>query len=263
MAFNLTLPDHHEQLESFGCKLSAGGAHNSRTMMLSEISRLLTSVPDSAPFTEYRKAILETNVLGKGTLTTREKTFRYLRELYALSDQVPLFVAYRDICFFDPASAPLLSLLVAWSRDTLLRATTPAILSAAANMSVTKDDIETSINRAFPNQYSALNVSKIARNAASSWTQSGHLAGRSNKMRRLAEPRPAALTLALLLGYISGQAGEQIFITPWCRLLDLTIMQARSLAAQAHREGLINLKAIGSIVEVGFPRYTHLLGEKT
>ena len=83
---NLMLPESDQRLEFFGCKLSAGGAHNSRTMMLSEISRLLTSVSDSAPFAEYRKAILETNVLGKGTLTTREKTFRYLRELYALSD---------------------------------------------------------------------------------------------------------------------------------------------------------------------------------
>lgn len=262
MSSNLKLPENNQRLETFGCKLSAGGAHNSRTMMLDEISRLLTSVSDSASADEYRKAILETNILGKGTITTRAKTHRYLRELYALSDQVPLFVVYRELCFFDPSSAPLLSLLVAWSRDPLLRATTSAVLSASVNSEVTKFDLEASIPKAFPNQYSALNSAKIGRNAASSWTQSGHLAGRSRKVRCLVEPRPAALTLALLLGHVGSKAGEQIFTTPWCRLLDLNMGQARALAAQAHREGLINLRAIGSIVEIGFPRYNYLLGEK-
>jgi hypothetical protein len=88
MSSNLKLPENNQRLESFGCKLSAGGAHNSRTMMLDEISRLLTSVSDSASADEYKKAILENNILGKGTITTRAKTYRYLRELYALSDQV-------------------------------------------------------------------------------------------------------------------------------------------------------------------------------
>ena len=255
----LGFPSSNRSVESFGFKVSEGGAHISRTIMLSEISRLLATTRPEATMEDYRRAVVDKNVVGKATETTRQKTFRHLRELYALSSKVPIFSVYRQLMKVDPQSGPLLSLLVAWARDPLLRATTPAILRATAGEQVRGDDLQEALTEAYPHQYSSNNIGKIARNAASSWTQSGHLSGRAKKIRSRVQPRAAALTFALILGHVAGADGAQLFSSIWCRLLDLNPSEARSLAEQAHRQELITLKAVGSVVEISFPRFGHFL----
>jgi len=229
--------------------------------MLEEIQRLLASVPEGACESDYRNAVIEDNVLGKGTSTTRQKTFRHLRELYALSERVPIFRVYQTLVQFDPESTPLLSLLVSWARDPLFRATTPAILAARVGDQVTGDDLQHALTKTYPDQYSSLSVATIARNTASSWTQSGHLSGRAKKVRSRVEPRPAALALALILGHVCQVTSNQLFKSVWCRLLDVSSSQARSLAEQAHREELITLRAVGSVIEVSFPKFERFLVE--
>ena len=255
----LEFPGSNRSVESFGFKVSDGGAHISRTIMLSEIGRLLATTRPEASMEDYRRAVVDENVVGKATETTRQKTFRHLRELYALSSKAPIFSVYRQLMKIDPQSAPLLSLLIAWARDPLLRATTPAILGATAGERVRGDDLQQALIEAYPHQYSANNLGKIARNASSSWTQSGHLKGRTNKIRSRLEPRPAAMTFALILGHVAGIAGAQLFSSIWCRLLDLNSSEARSLAEQAHRQELITLRAVGSVVEITFPRFQQFL----
>jgi hypothetical protein len=256
---DLWLPENQSQLEAFGFKLTEGGAHISRTIMFKEITRLLSSGTPGSSAEDYQRAVISENVLGKATDTTRQKTFRHLRELYALSPKVPIFSVYRELMKFDPQAGPLLSLLIAWARDPLLRATTPAILEATFGDQVRADDLQQALTEAYPHQYSANNIGKIARNAASSWTQSGHLSGRTKKIRSRVQPRPAALTFALILGQVARAAGVQLFSSIWCRLLDLNPSEARSLAEQAHRQELVTLKAIGSVVELSFPRFDHFL----
>jgi hypothetical protein len=253
------LSENRHRLETFGLKLTEGGAHISRTMMLKEITRLLASGPTEASIDDYSQSVIEKNVLGKATETTRQKTFRHLRELYALSSSVPIFSIYRELMKFDAQAAPLLSLFIVWARDPLLRATTAAILNATVGARVSSDDFQQALTEAYPHQYSANNIGKIARNAASSWTQSGHLTGRTKKIRSRVQPRPATVTFALILGHVAGVAGEQFFSSIWCRLLDLNASEARSLAEQAHRQELITLRAVGSVVEISFPRFRQFL----
>ena len=47
-----------------------------------------------------------------------------------------------------------------------------------------------------------------------------------------------------------------MFSNPWCRLLDLKPERARALGFEAHRAGLVNLRAIGEVVEISFPLLT-------
>lgn len=170
-----------------------------------------------------------------------------------------MFSVYRELVRIDSQSGRLLSFLIAWGRDPLLRATTSAILNATVGDRISGDDFQQALTEAYPHQYSANNIGKIARNAASSWTQSGHLTGRTKKTRSRVQPRPAALTFALILGHVAGVAGAQVFSSVWCRLLDLNASEARSLAEQAHRQELITLKAVGSVVEISFPRFSQFL----
>ena len=250
-----------ERLKGLGFRFGPGGTHITRTMMLDEIGRLLAAVPYSAPADVYRDAVIEKNLLGKATESTRHRTYRHLRELYALRLETPLFRLYRHLAAFDPQSLPLLSLLVAWARDPQLRATTDAVLPVRIDSAVTVADIGRVLTNKLAGQYNAQSIFKIAKNASSSWTQSGHLVGRVKKTRSRVHPRAVTLALALFLADASDIHGAATFSSVWCRLLDLSSSEARSLAAQAHREGLLTLKTIGAVVEMSFPRFGELMQE--
>jgi hypothetical protein len=146
----------------------------------------------------------------------------------------------------------------AWSRDPLLRATTPPVMDASEGERVETATLAQALEAAFPNQYSELNRNKVARNAASSWTQSGHLAGRAKKTRREIRPTTVAVTMAFFLGDIAGYHGAALFSNPWCRLLDLNPDRARTMGLETHRAGLLNLHSIGEVVELSFPLFGEL-----
>ena len=223
--------------------------------MLAELGAVLASVPPGSTAADYREAILQRNVLGKTTDSTRQKSLRHLRELYALDEATPIFAVLRKLFGMDAGSLPLLAVQVAWARDPLLRATTPPIMDASEGERVETMSLAEALESAFPNQYSELSRNKVARNAASSWTQSGHLAGRTNKIRRRVSPSVVAVTMALFLGDMAGFHGAAVFSNPWCRLLDLNPDRAKAIGFEAHRAELLNLRAVGDVVEIGFPRF--------
>lgn len=253
-------PESSEALLLFGLKFSDGGAHSSRTMMLAELDNVLTAVPVGSTAADYRDAILQRNVLGKSTDSTRQKSLRHLRELYAIDEITPIFGLLRKLHLMDSASLPQLAFQVAWARDPLLRATTSAIANVRDGDHVDSANLAQALEATFPNQYSELNRNKIGRNAASSWTQSGHLAGHAHKIRQRVKPTTVAVTMALFLGTITGYYGAAVFTNPWCRLLDLTAEHAKTLGQQAHRAGLLNLRAVGEVVDLSFPLLAQFQG---
>jgi hypothetical protein len=246
-------PAPAENLKRFGFKFPPGGPHISRTMMLHELTVLLDALPSDATSPAYVDAIVSKNLLGKGTESTRLKTLRHLRELYGLSPDVPIFRALRSLQQSDSAATPQLALLCAWTRDPLLRATTSAIFNTPEGGSVSASALAESISDTFPGQYSPLNQQKIARNARATWTYSGHLRGHTQKIRQSIDARPAAVAYALLLADISGLAGGALLSSAWCGLLDLSAEKARTSAGNAHRFGLLNFRAAGSVIEISFP----------
>ncbi len=60
-------------------------------MMLGELGLLLEAVPAGSSPVDYRRAVLEDNVLLKGSAPTRKKSLRHLRELYVLDERDILF----------------------------------------------------------------------------------------------------------------------------------------------------------------------------
>jgi hypothetical protein len=258
---NFLTKDRIEALEHVGCKFTPGGSHISRTIMLAELKLILEAVPPGSSPDTYRSSILTSNVLGKSTGSTRQKSLRHLRELYALDEATPIFGLLRRLHTLDAASLPLLAVQVAWARDPLLRATTSPIMDASEGERLETASLAQALEAAFPNQYSELNRNKIARNAASSWTQSGHLAGRARKTRQRIKPTVVAVTMAFFLGDIAGHDGAAVFSNPWCRLLDLNADRAKATGFEAHRAGLLNLRAVGEVVELSFPLLTEFQGQ--
>jgi hypothetical protein len=68
--------------------------------------------------------------------------------------------------------------------------------------------------------------------------------------------------MALFLGDIAGYHGVSVFSNPWCRLLDLDSDRARSMGFEAHRAGLINLRAVGDVVELALPLLSEFQGRQ-
>ena len=147
---SLGFPAASPALETFGLKFSPGGAHISRTMMLAELGVVLDNVPKGSGGAEYRDAILQRNLLGKNTDSTRQKSLRHLRELYALDEATPIFGLLRKLHWVDAGSLPLLAVQVAWARDPLLRATTPAIMGASDGERVETASLAKALEGAFP-----------------------------------------------------------------------------------------------------------------
>ncbi|NLF02860.1 MAG: hypothetical protein GX601_18005 [Anaerolineales bacterium] len=228
-----------------------GGTHTSRTMMLAELRLLFAACPAGATLADYSAGVLEDNALRKETQSNRHRSLRSLRELYALDTNVTLFRVLRELWDADTSAQPLLALLCAVARDPLLRASAPAVLESAPATPISAAVLATAVARSFPD-YSPAVLAKIGRNAASSWTQSGHLSGRTNKVRAAAQNATTATAYALFLGYLCGARGESLFETLWCRLLDAPAHLLHSQAALGSRQGWLEYRHSGMVTDITF-----------
>jgi len=223
-------------------------------MMLVELRALLSYVDAvNVARADYLEAIQTANCLGKRSGKTRTLTFRHLADLYALDPSLLVFRALRFFWQRDVDGQPLLAALCAYSRDPILRATAPFVLGFQQGATVTREGMEEFIDAQEPGRFSKATLKSTAQNISSSWTQSGHLAGRVRKVRARAVATPGTVSFALLLGYVSGLRGESLLKSDFTRMLDCSFEKTIELAEDASRRGWISLKRVGQVVEVLFP----------
>jgi len=237
-----------------GFRFGNKGTHTSRTIMLDELTTLLRVSSPSTTRAEYRKLIIEDNCLAKRTVATRRLSDQRLSEIYALDSGVLLFRVLRHLWQSDERGRPLLALLLALARDPLLRLTALPVVRLRPGEELGRQALTDALNRGTGSRFNEAVLDKIVRNAASSWTQSGHLEGRSRKCRRAVSPTPAVVTFALMLGYALGARGAVLFETLWSKVLDTGTDELIFLATDAKRIGYLDLKASGGVVEISFSR---------
>lgn len=228
-----------------------GGANTSGSMLLPMLQSLLAAVPAAAPASEYERVSIENNVLGRETYEGRRRSFRALREMYLLDPDRLLFRALRDLWSQDPASQPILAGLELLARDSVFRATAARVLQAREGEVVTSADLASVLLERFPT-YSRASAAKIGRNTSASWSQTGHLVGRTDKARVHVQASPATFAFAAFLGYLQGLRGEFIFDSIWMDFLDLPAGDRGGMAQESARRGYIEYRAGGNVVEVGF-----------
>ena len=239
--------------ESLGFREGTSSVHTSRTMMFGELSLVLEHVGPKAKADEYLAAVVEQNVLGKRTQTTRKRTAQRLVELYSLDQARPLFRLLRHFWTADASNRPLLAYLAAAARDPLLRESTPFVVAISINAAVNATQIAGHLKEKYPSRFKPTTLISTAQNLASSWTQAGYLTGKVNKKRTRPVVTPVVVTFALLLGYLSGSRGKMLLDTVWTRMLDRTPAEIANLASEASKQGWMNYKAAGSVVEITFP----------
>jgi len=250
----LSAADTRAAAQAVGFRFGAKGTHTSRTMMFEELSQVLEATPPEAKRSDYASAIIEANCLSKPTGATRRLTNQRLGELYGLDPAIPLFRILRRLWGLDTAGRPLLALLAAIARDPLLAATCPAIISLPPDAEFQRDTMKRAVRAVVGNRLSDSTLEKVCRNAASTWTQSGHLEGRTFKRRRTVLALATTASFAIYLAQAAGFRGAEIFSSAWLRLLDCDPSRARHLALDAKRIGLLDLRMAGDVVELNLSR---------
>lgn len=239
-----------EALITAGLRFGDKGTHTSRTMMLAELTELMAGVSHDSDRDVYAKAIIDENVLGKATIATRRLTYQRLREIYGLDLRLPLFRVLRRLWTTDEAGRPLLAIQAALARDPLLRATAAPVLALPVGAELVRGLFVDAIREVIGHRLNDAVLDKVARNAASSWSQSGHLEGRVRKVRRRVAPTAGAAALAIWLGAQEGLAGRPLLESRWTRVLDRTGEELLAIALQAKQLGLIHVRAGGGVVEI-------------
>lgn len=232
---------------------ASGGAHTSRTMLLADLSSILAACPSTASPENYQTAVIDENVAGKDSLSSRQRTYRYLREMYLLDGTDPSFRAMLRLWERDPQGRPKIAVLMANANDRALAATASGILSITPGETVTSATLAEAVERALPDRYSDAIRAKIGRNALSTWTQAGYLrrsSPRSPALRQSIDPSPGAVAMALVLGQADGLSGERLFGTSHASLLDSSSATLHDLTHEAARKGWLEYRSRGTVTEV-------------
>ena len=198
-------------MQRLGFRFGRRGTQSSRSIMLRELSELLDALPPSASRVDYRTAIVEENVLAKATRSARLTTGQCLIQLYGLDPEVPLFRVLRRLWEFErnsPHGRLLLGVLTALARDPLLRITAGPVLGLGPGEELVRTEFAASIRQETGPRFNDAVLNKVAINAATSWTQSGHLEGRMRKFRRLSLTDPGGCRAGALAGRVGGAGGS-------------------------------------------------------
>jgi hypothetical protein len=195
---------------------------------------------------------VDDNVLGKPTYSSRRKSAKHLYELYGLDPRLTLFRTLRRMADEDRESLPLLALTCVYCRDVQLRSSFPLIDSLKPGEILERKRMETHLEMEFPDRYSPIMLSTLARHINTTWTAAGHLSGRRTKRRTLPIPRLAATVYAMFAGYLAGLRGESLLTSSlgWLVGAEPTLILAH--LSTASRLGWLRFRQGGGVMELDF-----------
>jgi len=225
--------------------------------MLDEITSLLHAVPQKGAASDYREAILDDNVLHKGTASNREKTFKFLRRLYALDPEVCLFREMRRLSRFAADDAKLLMGLLAMAREPILRECMDMVLNTKVGESLGRANFEAWIRSHMPGQYSESMFISFSHNLYASFYQFDYLGESVGKARTRVRPKSgiASVTYAAFLDWLCGKSGIALLQGTYSRALDLGADEHLALLQAAGRQGLPKVAYSGGVLDLVFPGY--------
>ena len=223
------------------------GTHTSRTIMLAELTRVLSAKLEGDALTAV---VLHENILEKSTTSGRILTLQRLRELYGLDDAIPLYRVLRSLWSREPHALPILALLASLARDPLLRATVKPVVGLAEGSELMRDTLRSALSAAVGARLNEATLEKVVRNTSSSWAQAGHLVGRTFKRRSHVSASPAEMAFAVWLAQAAGFKGEKILSSGWVGILDLAPTELPAMLERARSAGLVHVRQVGSHQEI-------------
>jgi hypothetical protein len=235
--------------EAMGLRFEGGGGHQSKTIMLSELEVLL-SAAEQRGMPAAVVAVEKENLLGKASGAAGRSALANLNKLYSVKRPPPIVRALIRSWPMDVAARPLIAMLCALARDPLFRDTASAVIQAAPGEQVRWPALASAIELKHPGRFSPAMLKTLAQNCASSWTQSGHLAGAKSKSRRHVQATPEAAAFAALIAQAAGFGGPAILSSPWMAVLDASGDEQLGLLRRAQGRGLVRVRHAGAVFEL-------------
>lgn len=225
--------------------------------MLEEFALLLAAVPESAPPSAYRDAIECDNVLHKTSASNREKTYKFLRRLYALDPDCCLFREYRRLTALADQDRKLIAGILAMAREPILRDCLGMVLSVPVGENLGRQQFEDWMRAYAPGRYSESMFLSFSHNLYGSFYQMGFLGESKGNSRGRTRPPIgiASATYAAFLDWLTGQSGTSLLGGAYSRALDLNAEEHIALLISASRQGLLKAAYSGGILDLGFPGF--------
>lgn len=239
-----------EGLVRLGFNESPRGVHTSRTMMLKELESVMDAAGGEVSPDVVRRLVIEENLLGKATHSGRTNTSTKLIELYSFDRSIVLFRAFFSLWKETFHARPIISLLLALSRDAVLRTTVTAVVNRPIGSTMRKEDFYECLISGITSKYMESTLQSATRNVASSWRQSGHIRGNNPIVRTKAVSDFCAISFAVLIGYLRGLRGQSLLQSEWISILDLSATELESAIAEAHKHGFVTSRNLGGIIEL-------------
>jgi hypothetical protein len=232
-----------------GLRVSGGGGHQSKTMMLHELTALLSEAENQG-LTAAIIAVSSENLFGKTSGAAGESALTNLAKLYGIKAPVAITRALIRLWAMDATARPMLALLCALARDPLLRDTAGVVMRTPVGVSLRWPEIASEIQQHHPDRFSPAMLKSLSQNCASSWTQCGHLSGRVAKVRTHTKASPEAAAFAALIAQYAGFGGPALLASPWMVVLDAQPEERLGLLRRAQGRGLVRVRHAGAVFEL-------------
>jgi hypothetical protein len=233
-----------------GLRHGSKGTHTTRTSMQTELNEVMEGVPAFASREDYQRAIVDENLLGKRSTSNRILSNQRLGELYGLDRGLLLFRVLRHLWSADSASRPMLAHLCALARDPLLRASAEYVVPLPLATECVRGEFLACLRSHVETRLNDASLDKVARNAGSSWSRSGHLDGRVRKIRTAAPASFGSVAYAIWLGHLEGRVADELFTSFWMSMFDAPRAELLDHAIRAKQMGLIRATIGAGIIQV-------------
>ncbi len=238
--------------EALGFSSARTGGHLARSMMLQDLRSLVESSGPEASKAELETLILEDNVLGKPTFSSRKKSLRHLVQHYALDPQSCLYRLLRKFAEEDASCLPMLAIVCAFCRDEQLRQSFQLLRGLSNGTTLSRERMGSHLEQENPGRFSAAMKKSLAQNVMTSWRDACHLEGRAVKHRTRPEPQLIASVYAMLAGYLFGLRGEGLLSSVFAELVSPDPALIISHLSAASNRGWLRFRRAGGVVEIDF-----------
>jgi hypothetical protein len=233
---------------------SEGGVLSSRSVMLPELTNLMAIAPFEADVATLRRLVVDEDALHKPSAANRTKTFSFLRRLYGLNPQLPIYREFTRLCHLSAAETTALAGSLAFAREPLLRACADMVSGTPVGKPLGREDFEAWTREYAPGRYSETMYVSFSHNLYASFFQLGFLSEAAGKtrIRKRRDLRPASVAYAAFLDWLAGLNGLSLLTGAFSKTLELAKDEHLSLLSAAGQQGLMRVAHAGGVLQLDF-----------
>lgn len=200
--------------------------------------------------------IMANNVFNKRTESSKKKTINYLTQLYSFKKDDRKFQCLENYWNkVEEKEKPILALLLAVSKDYLMRESVDFVKSVKHNVKASIEEFEANISHHHPNRFTPKTLRSVSQNVASSWKQAGYVVGKVKNIRTECPPSYFTTAFAFLMAYLDDLRGEYLFNHPSVKALDATKKEILNLIKAASDRELLDYNRSGASIVISFDKY--------